>query len=176
MCLYPRTSPWSTSSLFSVLSTSPPPFSAACGNLTWFQLLKKKEFPSLLVSDSASGYRKAEGSTPSYLRKITVNFPKGQSHSGRNSVIRFETIMCLHPQGCLRRGVRHRVLLKSGSGNRGRSACGTTHVAHFKCPCETGLILRGAGKAGNPFQTTQGNRLSCRVNLRVHHVGNSLVV
>ena len=70
--------------------------------------------------------------------------------------------LCLHPQGCLRRGVRHRVLLKSGSGNRGRSACGTTHVAHFKCPCETGLLLRCAGKAGNPFQTTQGNRLSCR--------------
>ena len=71
-------------------------------------------------------------------------------------------VLCLHPQGCLRRGVRHRVLLKSGSGNRGRSACGTTHVAHFKCPCETGLLLRCAGKAGNPFQTTQGNRLSCR--------------
>ena len=29
-------------------------------------------------------------------------------------------------------------------------------------PSETGLILRCAGKAGNPFQTTQGNRLSCR--------------
>ena len=56
----------------------------------------------------------------------------------------------------------HRVLLKSGSGNRGRSACGTTHVAHFKCPCESGLLLRCAGKAGNPCQTTQGNRLSCR--------------
>ena len=27
---------------------------------------------------------------------------------------------------------------------------------------KTGLILRCAGKAGNPFQTTQGNRLSCR--------------
>ena len=26
----------------------------------------------------------------------------------------------------------------------------------------TGLILRCAGKYGNPFQTTQGNRLSCR--------------
>ena len=26
---------------------------------------------------------------------------------------------------------------------------------------ETGLILRCAGKAGNPFQTTQWNRLSC---------------
>ena len=70
--------------------------------------------------------------------------------------------LCLHPQGCLRRGVRHRVLLKSGPGNRGRSACGTTHVAHFKCPRETGLLLRCARKARNPFQTTQGNRLSCR--------------
>ena len=29
-------------------------------------------------------------------------------------------------------------------------------------PRVTGLILRCAGKAGNPFQTTQGNRLSCR--------------
>ena len=28
-------------------------------------------------------------------------------------------------------------------------------------PRETGLILRCAGKAGNPFQTTQGNRPSC---------------
>ena len=28
--------------------------------------------------------------------------------------------------------------------------------------CADGLILRCAGKAGNPFQTTQGNRHSCR--------------
>ena len=28
-------------------------------------------------------------------------------------------------------------------------------------PRETGLILRCAGKAGNPFQRKQGNRLSC---------------
>ena len=55
-----------------------------------------------------------------------------------------------------------RVLLKSGPGNRGRSACGTTHVARLEFPREAGLILRCAGKAGNPFQTTQGNRLSCR--------------
>ena len=54
------------------------------------------------------------------------------------------------------------VLLKSGPGNQARSACGTTHVAHFKCRPETGLLLRCAWKAGNPFQTTQGNRLSCR--------------
>ena len=39
---------------------------------------------------------------------------------------------------------------------------GPTHVAPLEFPRETGLILRGAGKAGNPFQTTQGNRLSCR--------------
>ena len=55
-----------------------------------------------------------------------------------------------------------RVLLKSGPGNRGRSACGTTHVARLEFPHETDLILRCAGKAGNPFQTTQWNRLSCR--------------
>ena len=50
----------------------------------------------------------------------------------------------------------HRVLLKSGPGNRGRSACGTTQVAGLKFPREAGLIRRCAGKAGNPFQTTQG--------------------
>ena len=56
----------------------------------------------------------------------------------------------------------HRVLLKSGPGNQGRSACGTTHVAPLEFPRETGLIPRCAGKSGNPFHTTQGNRLSCR--------------
>ena len=71
-------------------------------------------------------------------------------------------VLCLHPQGCLRRGVRARVLLKGGPGNRGRSASGPTHVARLEFPRETGLILRCSGKAGNPFQTTQGNRLSCR--------------
>ena len=55
-----------------------------------------------------------------------------------------------------------RVLLKSGPGNWGRSACGTTHVARLEFPLETGLILRCAWKAGNPFQNTRGNRLSCR--------------
>ena len=55
-----------------------------------------------------------------------------------------------------------RVLLKSGPGNRGRWACGTTHVVRLEFLRETGLILRCAGKAGNPFQTTRGNRLSCR--------------
>ena len=56
----------------------------------------------------------------------------------------------------------HRVLIQSGLGNRGRSACGTTHGAHLEFPQEAGLILRCAVKAGNPFQNTQGNRLSCR--------------
>ena len=44
-----------------------------------------------------------------------------------------------------------RVLLKSGPGNRGHLACGTTHVARLEFPCETGLILRCTGKTGNPF-------------------------
>ena len=56
----------------------------------------------------------------------------------------------------------HRVLIQSGPGDRGGSACGTTHGASLDFPRETGLILRCAGKAGNPFQTKQGNRLSCR--------------
>ena len=56
----------------------------------------------------------------------------------------------------------HRVLIQSGPGNRGRSACGTTHVARLEFPRETGFILRSAGNSGNPFQTKQGNRLYCR--------------
>ena len=56
----------------------------------------------------------------------------------------------------------HRVLIQSGLGNRGHSACDTTHGARLEFPREAGLILRCAGKAGNPFQNTQGNRLSCR--------------
>ena len=56
----------------------------------------------------------------------------------------------------------HRVLIQSGLRNRGRSACGTTHGARLEFPPEAGLILRCAGKAGNPFQNTRGNRLSCR--------------
>ena len=45
---------------------------------------------------------------------------------------------------------------------RGRSTCGTTHVARLEFPRETGLILRCARKPRNPFRTMQGNRLSCR--------------
>ena len=59
-------------------------------------------------------------------------------------------------------GLESCLTLVSGPGNRGRSACGPTHVARLEFPPETGLILKCAGKAGNPFQTTQGNRLSCR--------------
>ena len=55
----------------------------------------------------------------------------------------------------------HRVLIKSGPGNRGRSACGTTHGDSLEFPRETGRILRCAGKAGNTFHTQKGNRLSC---------------
>ena len=56
----------------------------------------------------------------------------------------------------------HQVHFKSGPGYRGPSAFGTTHVCCLEFPHETGLILRCAGKAGNPFQRKQGNRLSCR--------------
>ena len=56
----------------------------------------------------------------------------------------------------------HLILIRCGPGNRGRSACGTTHVASLEFPRETGLILRCAGKAGNPFQAKQANRPSCR--------------
>ena len=56
----------------------------------------------------------------------------------------------------------HQVHFKSGPGNRGRSTCGTTHVAHLEFPRETSIILRCARKAGNTFHTKKGNRLSCR--------------
>ena len=45
---------------------------------------------------------------------------------------------------------------KSGPGNRGRLACGTTHVAHLEFPRETSIILRCAGKAGNTFTQRRG--------------------
>ena len=56
----------------------------------------------------------------------------------------------------------HRVLLNCGPGNQGRSTWGTSHGACLEFPREADLIPRGAVQAGNPFQTTQGNRLSCR--------------
>ena len=56
----------------------------------------------------------------------------------------------------------HRVLIKSRPGYRGRSACGTTHVASLEFPRETGPILRCAGMVRNLFQTKLGNRPSRR--------------
>ena len=56
----------------------------------------------------------------------------------------------------------HRVLIKSGPENLGRSACGTTHEANLEFPRETGLIMSCAGKVGSPLQTKKGNRPSCR--------------
>ena len=50
----------------------------------------------------------------------------------------------------------HHVLMKSGLGNRGRLAFGTTHVASLEFPHETGLILRCAAKVMKPFQTNRG--------------------
>ena len=62
------------------------------------------------------------------------------------------SISCgLRPQGPCRVGTGESGLVLSEEGNP---------AGEF--PRETGLILRCAGKAGNPFQTTQGNRLSCR--------------
>ena len=39
----------------------------------------------------------------------------------------------------------------AGVWDRGRLACGTTHVAHLEFPRETSIILWCAGKAGNDF-------------------------
>ena len=54
-----------------------------------------------------------------------------------------------------------RVLFKRGQGNRGLSACGTTHGASLKFPSEAGFILRCAGKAGDPSRQRRGID-SCR--------------
>ena len=51
------------------------------------------------------------------------------------------------------RGLGPRDALKKDSRGLCRGACGPTHVARLEFPHETGLILRCAGKAGNPFQT-----------------------
>ena len=56
----------------------------------------------------------------------------------------------------------HRVLIKRGPGNCGRSACGTTLMSSLEFPRETGLILMCAGKVQNPFQTKLCNRPSLR--------------
>ena len=71
-------------------------------------------------------------------------------------------LLCLHPQGCLRRGVPASGPSQERNVNRRRSACDATHVARLEFPRETGLFLRCVGKSGNPFQTTLGNRLFCR--------------
>ena len=84
------------------------------------------------------------------------------SREGRHLVVAFQAPPGSQASSRGEEGSGPRVLLKSGPGNRGRSACGPTHVARLEFPRETGLILRCAGMAGNPFQTTQGNRLSCR--------------
>ena len=55
----------------------------------------------------------------------------------------------------------HRVLMKSGPGNQGRSTFGTTHVGSLEFPHETGLILKCAAKVMKLFQTKQRNRPSC---------------
>ena len=54
----------------------------------------------------------------------------------------------------------HRVLIKSGLGNRGLSACGTTRKLRLEFPRETGLILKCPMKVGNALQTKQGKRPS----------------
>ena len=43
-------------------------------------------------------------------------------------------VLCLHPQGYLKEVTGHRDLINSGPGNRGLSACGTTHEATSRIP------------------------------------------
>ena len=53
-----------------------------------------------------------------------------------------EKLIRLKRQTLYEEGSGPRVLLKSGPGTRGRSACGPTHVTRLEFPRETGLILR----------------------------------
>ena len=71
-------------------------------------------------------------------------------------------MLFLHSQGGLRRGVRASGSPQLRTGKSGSFNMGTSHGACLEFPREAGLILRGAVQAGNPFQTTQGNQLSCR--------------
>ena len=70
-------------------------------------------------------------------------------------------VLCLHPQVC------HRSVVWASCSSQERIVkswslgSGTTNVAGLEFPREAGLIRRCARKAGNPFPTTQGNRLSC---------------
>ena len=68
----------------------------------------------------------------------------------------------LHPQGCVRRGVKLRVLSRADLeiGVFQNVVPPTRLLLEF--PRETGLILRWDGKVGNPFQTKLGNGPSCR--------------
>ena len=50
----------------------------------------------------------------------------------------------------------HRVLIKSRPENRCRSLRGTSHMGSLEFPPETGLILRFAGKVGNPCRQSRG--------------------
>ena len=64
-------------------------------------------------------------------------------------------MLCLHPQGCLRRGVRASGPSQERTGESGAFGMWPPLVARLEFPRETGLILRCAGRAGNPFRTTR---------------------
>ena len=50
----------------------------------------------------------------------------------------------------------HRVLIKSGPENLGRSACGTTRVTRLEFARETSLIPRCEGRPGTPSRQHRG--------------------
>ena len=86
--------------------------------------------------------------------------PRGIPDDARGCQCPFEWY--LHPQGCLRRGVRASGSYPERTGKSGSFGMWHNPRGRLEFPREAGLILSCAGKAGNPFQNTQGNRLSCR--------------
>ena len=82
--------------------------------------------------------------------------------SGRLTGVSVPLQVVPSPTGLLRRGVRAPGPSQERTRESGAFGMCTTHVARLEFPRETSLILRCSGKAGNPFWTTQGNRLSCR--------------
>ena len=71
-------------------------------------------------------------------------------------------VLCLDPQDCLRVGFCHRVLIKSGPGNRGLLACRTTHEAMSRISSWDWphLDVRQEGRERLPDKAGESNLLS----------------
>ena len=83
------------------------------------------------------------------LRELQVTRVATREESG---VLGFPSRRGLTPRGS-EEVYEHRVLINSGPGNGVFPHVAPPTRLHLQFPRETGLILRRAGKVGNPFQT-----------------------